>query len=120
MSFMDNYLNKDTENVFSNVQVLIYVFDIESRDVEADLEYYKNTLDALIKYSADSKVYCFFHKMDLIPEAERSVLYAKREAEVKKRTLPLTATCLMTSIWDETLYRVRNINPRLGHRLYTI
>ena len=32
--------------------------------------------------------------------------FNQREAELKRRSLPLEITCFKTSIWDETLYKV--------------
>ena len=33
-SFMDNYISSQREQIFRNVELLIYVFDVESREVE--------------------------------------------------------------------------------------
>lgn len=43
--------------------------------------------------------------MDLIPEHERSSLFASLTASMKEATLPLKMTAFATSIWDETLYK---------------
>jgi len=43
--------------------------------------------------------------MDLVPEAQRALVFAEREAELKRRAIPLDVTCFGTSIWDESLYR---------------
>ena len=37
---METYLASQRGNIFSDVAVLIYVFDIESREVERDLDTY--------------------------------------------------------------------------------
>lgn len=126
---MENYFTSQRDNVFRNVEVLIYVFDVESRDIEKDMHYYQSCLEAILQNSPDAKVFCLVHKMDLIPEDQRKVvgvvwlvtdfrcmhlftclssfqIYDKREAELKKRSLPLECTCFRTSIWDETLYKV--------------
>lgn len=103
--FMDNYFTSQRENVFRNVEVLIYVFDVESREVEKDMHYYQSCLEAILQYSPDAKIFCLIHKMDLIPEDQRKVIYEKREGELQKRSLPLECTCFRTSIWDETLYK---------------
>jgi len=31
----------------------------------------------------------------------------ERESELRRRSIPLDITCFRTSIWDETLYKVR-------------
>lgn len=48
---MENYLSQQRSHVFSNVGVLIYVFDIESRDFERDLLTYRSIINALQQYS---------------------------------------------------------------------
>ena len=72
--FMDNYFTSQRENVFRNVEVLIYVFDVESREVEKDMHYYQSCLEAILQYSPDAKIFCLIHKMDLIPEDQRKVV----------------------------------------------
>lgn len=56
--------------------------------------------------SKDAKIFCLLHKMDLVQEAQRALVFAEREAELKRRALPLDITCFGTSIWDESLYKV--------------
>ena len=41
---MDNYLENQRDHVFRNVAVLIYVFDIESRDAATDMKYYRRCM----------------------------------------------------------------------------
>jgi Ras-related GTP-binding protein A/B len=104
--FMENYFTTQRDNVFRNVEVLIYVFDVESREVEKDMHYYQSCLEAILQNSPGAKVFCLIHKMDLIPEDQRKMIFDKREAELMKRSLPLECACFKTSIWDETLYKV--------------
>ena len=37
-AFVDNYLNNQREHIFSNVSVLIFVFDVESRDLQVMID----------------------------------------------------------------------------------
>ncbi len=73
-AFMENYFTSQRDNVFRNVEVLIYVFDVESREVERDMHYYQSCLEAILQNSPEAKVFCLIHKMDLIPEDQRSVV----------------------------------------------
>ena len=73
-AFMENYFTSQRDNVFRNVEVLIYVFDVESRDIERDMHYYQSCLEAILQNSPDAKVFCLVHKMDLIPEDQRKVV----------------------------------------------
>ena len=70
---MENYFTSQRDNVFRNVEVLIYVFDVESRDIEKDM-HYQSCLEAILQNSPDAKVFCLVHKMDLIPEDQRKVV----------------------------------------------
>lgn len=72
-AFMENYFVSQRENIFRNVEVLIYVFDIESRDEELkkDLRYYQTCLSAIYENSPAAKVFCLIHKMDLLQEDQR-------------------------------------------------
>ena len=48
---MENYFTTQRDNVFRNVEVLIYVFDVESREVEKDMHYYQSCLEAILQVS---------------------------------------------------------------------
>ncbi len=71
--FMESYFESQREYIFTNVQVLIYVFDIESPEREKDVNYFKNALDALKVNSPQAKVFCLIHKMDVILTEEERV-----------------------------------------------
>jgi Ras-related GTP-binding protein A/B len=112
---MENYLSQQRVHVFSNVGVLIYVFDIESRDVR-DLATYVSILSALLQYSPAAKIYILIHKMDLVAPNRREGVYEERVRVIKQKTTdyissvggdPSTAelTPFATSIWDQSLYK---------------
>lgn len=48
-SFMEQYFASQKDNIFRNVEVLIYVFDVESRELDNDVHYYQSCLEAIIK-----------------------------------------------------------------------
>ncbi|KAI9149490.1 Ras-related GTP-binding protein A [Paramyrothecium foliicola] len=114
-AFMENYLSQQRVHVFSNVGVLIYVFDIESRDVDRDLATYVSILSALLQYSPTAKIYILIHKMDLVVPSAREAVYDERVRVVRQKTLEyahsaaVTAagelTPFATSIWDQSLYK---------------
>ena len=79
---MENYFTSQRDNVFRNVEVLIYVFDVESREVEKDMHYYQSCLEAILQNSPDAKVFCLVHKMDLIPEDQRNVVSIQPHAHI--------------------------------------
>ena len=47
--FMQQYFVSQRDNIFRNVEVLIYVFDVESRELEKDVHYYQSCLEALLQ-----------------------------------------------------------------------
>jgi len=104
-AFMDSYLNTQRENVFSDAQVLIYVFDIESREVERDLDTYAAVIAALKQYSPTAQVFALVHKMDLVQNEHRERIYNERCDMIAKRTDGLSLETFASSIWDQTLYK---------------
>ncbi|KIW68695.1 hypothetical protein PV04_04619 [Phialophora macrospora] len=104
-AFMDSYLNAQRENVFSDAEVLIYVFDIESRAVEQDLETYSQVIKALKEYSPNAHVFCLVHKMDLVQHELREKIYEERCQMIAARSEGLSLETFASSIWDQTLYK---------------
>jgi len=101
---MENYFSTQKAQIFRNVAVLIYVFDVESRDTQKDISYFRQCVEALIQHSPDAKIFCLIHKMDLLPEEQGAKVFSKREQELTDVAQPMKATYFATSIWDETLY----------------
>ena len=73
-AFMENYFTSQRDNIFRNVEVLIYVFDVESRELDKDMHYYQSCLEAILNNSPEAKVFCLVHKMDLIQEDQRDTV----------------------------------------------
>lgn len=46
---MEQYFASQKDNIFRNVEVLIYVFDVESRELEKDMHYYQSCLEAILQ-----------------------------------------------------------------------
>lgn len=73
-AFMESYFASQRDNIFRNVEVLIYVFDVESRELEKDMHYYQSCLEAILQNSPEAKIFCLIHKMDLVQEDQREVV----------------------------------------------
>ena len=73
-AFMESYFASQRDNIFRDVEVLIYVFDVESRELENDMHYYQSCLEAILQNSHDAKIFCLIHKMDLVPDDQRDVV----------------------------------------------
>lgn len=104
-AFMENYFASQRDSIFRNVEVLIYVFDVESRELEKDLHYYQSCLEAILQNSPEAQVFCLIHKMDLVQEDQREAIAKEREQDLMELSKPIQITCFQTSIWDETLYK---------------
>lgn len=104
-AFMENYFTAQRDNIFRNVEVLIYVFDVESREADMDLHYYQTCLEAIVRSSSNAKIFCLIHKMDLIAEDQRELIFNSKVETLEKHSKPLSCRCFRTSIWDETLYK---------------
>lgn len=114
-AFMDSYLTRQRSTIFSDVGVLIYVFDVESRDTERDLGYYIDCLDACRKNSPEAEIFVLLHKMDLCEHRRDpvTVFDAKRQ-ELLKYSGNGIIKMFPTSIYDESLYRVSDYQKLLS------
>lgn len=104
-AFMDSYLNTQRSTIFSDAQVLIYVFDIESRSLAHDLETYALVITALKSYSPQAQVFCLVHKMDLVQSEHRERIYEDRCRMIEERSQGMSLEVFASSIWDQTLYK---------------
>ncbi|KAL1928643.1 hypothetical protein VTP01DRAFT_2429 [Rhizomucor pusillus] len=98
------YLGKQSHQIFKNVEVLIYVFDIISTELDKDIHFYQSCLDRILNHSPDAKVFCLIHKMDLIQEDRRNQIFMEQSELLQWRSEPIQIQAFQTSIWDETLY----------------
>ncbi|KAH6724637.1 Gtr1/RagA G protein conserved region-domain-containing protein [Leptodontidium sp. 2 PMI_412] len=104
-AFMENYLSQQRQHVFSNVGVLIYVFDIESRDFDRDLLTYRSIITALGQFSPTASVYILIHKMDLVVPGQREDIYNDRVSLIQSKSDTFVPIPFATSIWDQSLYK---------------
>ena len=114
-SFMNSYITSQRDQIFRSVEILIYVFDAESRDVENDLEYYESIIEGILQNSKDAKVFCMLHKMDLIPVGQRLAFLNQKKELITSKSKGLVPVIFATSIWDESLYQVFLYSNRHGH-----
>ena len=77
---MKLYLAAEKDKVFSNVEVLIYVFDIDSGDLAIDLKSFEDIMTALGENSPNAIIFALIHKMDLINLEDRDAAFKERES----------------------------------------
>lgn len=105
--FVENYLTHQRAHVFGSVAVLIFVFDIESREFQADVISYSNIIRALSECSPSAKVFILIHKMDLVQARLRVQLFEERAEYIRMASEGFrdSVEFFPTSIWDQSLYK---------------
>lgn len=105
--FMDNYFTTQKDHIFKMVQVLIHVFDVESKSINKDIEIFVKALTNLQKFSPDAKIFVLLHKMDLVQIDKREELFVIMMEKLQKISNPFQFKLVgfPTSIWDESLYK---------------
>ncbi|XP_026819440.1 ras-related GTP-binding protein A-like [Rhopalosiphum maidis] len=106
--FVNNYFDHKRKHLFRNIDVFVYLFEVNNRDNEfaTDLKHFKSLLSAICEGSPFVNVFCLMHKMDLIKPDQREKLFKDRENELINISKPVKISCFMTSIWDESLYGI--------------
>ncbi|KAI9664188.1 MAG: GTP-binding protein gtr1 [Alyxoria varia] len=112
-------------HIFSNVAILIYVFDVESKSFHTDALTYSRIVRALSDYSPSARLFVLMHKMDLVQTHLRQRVFEERISVVRAhsggfadapssmredgsvRAISGAATLdfYATSIWDQSLYK---------------
>lgn len=120
--FMDNFLNNAGDssansnsgsgssgnNIFKKCEVLIHVFDVESKEVAKDINTFKRVLENLSKFSPNVKIFILIHKIDLVQSNKRQELFQLMYNNLKNiafNEYGFKITGFATSIWDESLYK---------------
>lgn len=72
-TFMDNYFMVQRETIFKNVEVVIYVFDIEEPEekLKKSLEYWRLAVKSVEEYNENGAIFVLIHKIDKVPEERR-------------------------------------------------
>jgi Ras-related GTP-binding protein A/B len=121
-AFYESYFERDRETIFRSVELLIYVFDIESESPEKDFDHFCGVLEAIEENSPDARIFILIHKMDLVAEEDRESILEERKRLIGESCASCGVQnfqCFGTSIWDETLYKawseiVTNLIPNIS------
>ena len=84
--FYESYFDSQRDTIFRNVEILIYVFDIDSGDLENDITLFDNVLEAMEQNSPDASIFILVHKMDLVAEEDRDRAFAERAALIQSQS----------------------------------
>ncbi|KAG0144202.1 hypothetical protein CROQUDRAFT_660272 [Cronartium quercuum f. sp. fusiforme G11] len=123
-SYMSGFLSLPAVNrrsVFSQLSCLLYVFDVESPEFSrVDMIWFSRVISAIIEildHQPDSmkefKLHILIHKMDLVAETNRNLIFEKKSNEIlnkiqvysKGKINENMIKIFGTSIWDETIYK---------------
>ena len=111
-------MTRQRGQIFDQVGVLIYVFDVESREFDGlggknnqDLLTYHKIVRALEEKSPDAQVFTLVHKMDLVHAALRDDVVRDKGTAIKEQSAGFRdkVRTFGSSIWDQTLYQVWGI-----------
>lgn len=112
--FTESYLTHQRSHVFASVAVLIFVFDVESREFSADLVNYSSIIRALHENSPGAKIFVLIHKMDLVSTQRRDDIFRERSEHIRSISVDegfggdtggKEVEFWPTSIWDQSLYK---------------
>ncbi|KAL3941793.1 MAG: hypothetical protein SGBAC_003909 [Bacillariaceae sp.] len=120
-AFYESYFERDRETIFRSVELLIYVFDIESDCPEKDFDHFSGVLEAIEENSPDARIFILVHKMDLVALEDREAIFEDRKRVIEQECSNFGVDnfhIFGTSIWDETLYKawseiVTNLIPNI-------
>ena len=76
--------------------MLIYVFDVTSKDFNGELQYYENCLNALTDLSPKAKIFCLVHKLDLLAESIREKSFNEKRIKIIEKTKAFATICFLT------------------------
>lgn len=114
--FTESYLTHQRSHVFASVAVLIFVFDVESREFNADLVNFASIITALHENSPQAKIFVLIHKMDLIAAEKKQAVLKERSEHIRHVSVEngfggggkadgQEPEFWGTSIWDQSLYK---------------
>lgn len=90
--------------------VLIFVFDVSSKEPAPDLLSFASTIRALQEFSPNSKIFVLCHKMDLVPPDQKHTVFQQKIKDIgaiceDEGFVSKQVEFYQSSIWDQSLYR---------------
>lgn len=102
--YMFGYYSEQREEVFADVDILVYVFDATSH-FRDDCFFYLTFVEILKKLSPNAKIVCLLNKMDKKDPADYERLLSERLNMLVTQPYSSPTECELhgSSIWDESL-----------------
>lgn len=99
------YLDNKRERVFSKTDLLIFVLDVSSKNLENDYEYFESCTSSLKQFSTEPRVVVLLNKIDLLATYKHDVVIPRIQGEINSRSSGMEVKFHKTSILTTSLYR---------------
>ena len=109
-TFMDNYFMVQRETIFKNVEIVIYVFDVDESEEKRkkSLSYWQRAVNCVEQYNENGLIFVLLHKIDKIPLDNRIKVLQEQTDQINsmvESNKVKVRDFYNTSIWDESLYQ---------------
>ncbi len=101
--YRDQYLERKAELVFSDIDQVLFVIDIQDQDsFEDSINYFKEVRDKISDFSPDAKIHILIHKFDpgMEQEAENMKMLEALKQKFTEIAAPLRIVLYHTSIFN--------------------
>ncbi|MFX1513217.1 MAG: ADP-ribosylation factor-like protein [Promethearchaeota archaeon] len=120
-AFLDRFVGELAQFVFSNVKIMIFIVDIVKVDQLSLAKYYFDlAMNRLKRYSQNSSVFVFFHKIDLIDPTKTSNFCNKIKTYIS-RNVDYPLTFFETSVFSESIFNAfKEITVKVTDKLESL
>jgi len=113
---VESYLTPDgASTLFPFTAALIYVFEVRKlnnaeQPLPESVATFRRILEVLLQHSPKTRVFILIHKMDLLNDEERPILFRKWVDTVKETCQQTSVVIFASSIYEDSLFRVRDLH----------
>lgn len=105
-AYIHEFLDNEAEFIFSNVVSLIWVVDTSNPDqISSSRFYFDIAAKRLNKFSPNATIFCLFHKMDLIMEDKRDLVFNTMQQYFKAPEM-IKQLNFKTTIYNQSIFNV--------------
>jgi Ras-related GTP-binding protein A/B len=109
--FKKEYFQSKIE-LFDNVKILVFVVEAEKKkknnqqdNNDDDILYFNKCVQSLEEHSPDAKIFVLIHKMDLICDDRKQIVFNTKKKEIEENSGNFNVTCFPTTIWEHSLFK---------------
>ena len=114
--FVEGYLTPDEAGtLFPFTAALIYVFEVRKlnnaeQPLPESVATFRRVLNALLQHSPKARIFILIHKMDILNNDERPILFGKWVDTVKETCQNTPVVIFASSIYEDSLFRVCDLH----------